>query len=120
LIYRGGTEAGVGTTAEAEIAVESQEVDLRVIDADPVGAAVGGTVIDDEDFASRMGFDCGEPGGEEFFEKIAAVPVWNDQGRRAGGGFAIRVRDARDEEGDEIREGERERGNQEKKGCEEQ
>ena len=81
-----GAEAGIRAAAEAEILRQREHADLGIVRANPVGAAIGGTVVDDDDFAARVGCDGGEPGGQKALQQIAAIPVGNDE--RSG----VRVR----------------------------
>ena len=88
-----GAEAGVGAAAEAEVFGKGEEVDFGVVGADPFGAAVGGAVIDDEDFAAGVVANGFEPGGEEADEEVFTVPVGDDEGCGAEIGSDVVVGD---------------------------
>jgi hypothetical protein len=83
----GGADAGVTTTAKSEVAGLREEADGGEVLADELGGAVGGSVIDDEDFVE--GARGGDDGGEVLFEEVAAVPIRDNDGGARGVGCLI-------------------------------
>ena len=77
---------GVRAAAEAEIAIERQHADRREMLAQEFRAAVFGAVVDHDDFVVRIAAERCDHRWQVLFEKIASVPVGNDD----AGGAVVR------------------------------
>ncbi len=86
----GGANTRIGTTAEAQIARQREERDLRERGSDEIGAAVGGAVVDYHDFVfgiAGQGFD---HRGEVLLQQVFSVPVGDyDGGGLVGTGQSL-------------------------------
>src|SRR5579871_4918405 len=67
-IVAGGAEPSVRSTAEAEIVFQRDHANLRESLANEVGAAIGRTIVDHDDFASGDALRGGDYGRQIFFE----------------------------------------------------
>ena len=75
-----GAEARVRSAAEAEILFQRDQLHLGKSPADELGAAVGRSVIDDDDFVGGV---CGESFDYRWqilFEQVSAVPIGDHRG----------------------------------------
>jgi len=79
-VVPGGANTRIGTTAEAQIARQCDELDLRERGPDEIGAAVGRAVVDHHDFVigiAGQGFD---HRGQVLLQQVLSVPVGDDDG----------------------------------------
>ncbi len=73
-----GTEARIGAAAKSEILIQREDAHLRESFSQKRRAPVFRTVVHDNDFAVRTGFEGGGHRGQIFFEQVAAIPIRND------------------------------------------
>ncbi len=119
------SHARVRTAAEAKVFGKREQVHFRMVLPKPGRAAVGRSVIDDDDFAAGMPGDRVEPGRQKPLEQVFAIPVRDDErsgarfGLGVGGLAAAAGRYCGNDEPDQVGGGEREGADREKQRREE-